>query len=154
MNKKTYGEEVVAASDRVNDLMLKTYATVRQLEEELAEEIARLRGDPIQLTEKPGVSLAKEILKGIEPNKSLGIKHQGKWPNWAVCAVEYETHHRDFGNKPSGKRTVFFESEEDRKAWLLEEHQAIADRDWCYSMRGDLYKWDLGPEREAPFSLG
>lgn len=96
--------------------------------------------------------LAQAQPKSMWPNAD--ITWPGNWPASAVCGIEYETHHRDFGNRSGGKTSVYFDTVEEYREWLMDEQRHIRNIDYAYSVSGKYYEWDWGPVLKDSFHLG
>lgn len=102
----------------------------------------------------PGQLIADAIIGSIRPNYRLGAEYQGNWPAWATCAIEVERFHRSFGNRSSGKDTIYFADICEIDQWVSDEQSHIANIDYAYSVSGQKWVWDLGPNHVGGFSLG
>lgn len=81
------------------------------------------------------------------PNKRLGINHPGNWPADAVYGISYRCVDRQFD--VSGNRELnveFFSNDEEWNEWVANKIEWIKGTDYDFSIDGDLYRWDWGPE--------
>lgn len=131
--------------------MEEVYAEIKTIEANLQIELSRIRGEKLP---SGGEIMANMILGQTKPDYKLGVTHAGNWPAWALAALEYETFHRDFGNRSSGVTLKFFISDEELDIWIADENQHIADIDYAYRLQGKKYSWDWGPVFEGSVGLG
>ena len=82
------------------------------------------------------------------------ITHPGNWPVSAVMAIEFESFHRNTGDRSGGKRIVYFNSIEDYNLWMVEENMYIQEVDPYYYCHIDVYEWEWGPVLQSKQYLG
>jgi len=89
--------------------------------------------------------LIKHIIANTLPDITLGIQHQGNWPNDAEWGVEYQFIDKQFPNVEQVVGRSYFTSKMDFLAWIEMQKEFVKSTDNDFSVTFSAYEWDLGP---------